>query len=146
VETRTHKKKRGETEKPNEQEKTMERNNMRTKSNKELWWLTRVLSSLLIVFNLFSIGVSLKYASHSEPMSATSIYGLSMMGLVAIGLGLAWKWELIGGIIALLAFIGIAIVAPGGLREFLTYIYPVTAILFIILWAKNRKTTSVKNK
>jgi hypothetical protein len=31
-----------------------EKKNMRTKSNKELWWLTRVFSGLLIVFFLFS--------------------------------------------------------------------------------------------
>lgn len=119
---------------------------MRTKSNKELWWLTRVLSGLLIVFTLLFVGIGFYAAPDSGPLGVNSIIGLSMLGLYLIGLGLAWKWELTGGIIALLGFVGVSIIEPGGLRELLTYIYPVTAILFIVLWAKNRKTTSVKNK
>jgi hypothetical protein len=117
---------------------------MRTKSNKELWWLTRVFSSLLIVFSLFVIGVGLYTVPRSEP-SATSIIGFSMIGLCVIGLGLAWKWELTGGIIALAAFVGISILEPSGLGNPLVYLYPATAILFIVLWAKRRNTT-IKNK
>ena len=114
---------------------------MRTKSDKQLWWISRILSGLLIVFSLSVIGLQLT----RRPLSTTSIIGLSIIGLYVIGLGLAWKWELIGGIIALAAFIGASISEPSGLTNPPIYLYPATAILFIVLWAKSRNTT-VKNK
>ncbi len=118
---------------------------MRTKSYKELRWILRGLSGLIIAFFLLMfIGESLNSES-SEPMSANSILQLSVMGIGLIGLGLAWKWELIGGIIALVTFIVLAIINPTVLQSSLLLIYPATAILFIVLWAISRNTT-VKKK
>ena len=118
---------------------------MRTKSYKELRWILRGLSGLIIVFSLFMfIGESLDSPS-SEPRSANSILQLSITGIGLIGLGLAWKWELTGGIIALAAFVGLAIINPSTLQPSLLLLYPFTAILFIVLWAISRNTT-VKNK
>ena len=118
---------------------------MRTKSYKELRWILRGLSGLLVVFFLFMfIGESLDSPS-SEPMSANSILQLSIAGIGLIGLGLAWKWELTGGIIALVAFVVLAIINPTTLQFSLLLIWPLTAILFIVLWALSRNTT-VKNK
>jgi asparagine N-glycosylation enzyme membrane subunit Stt3 len=115
---------------------------MRTKSNKELWWITRVLSGLIIAFSLFMfIGETFFGEKPGEPMSNNAILQLSIGGIGLIGLGLAWKWELTGGIIALVAFIVLAIINPITLQFPLLYIYPVIAILFIVLWAKSRETT-----
>jgi hypothetical protein len=71
---------------------------------------------------------------------------LSFAGLGLIGLGLAWKWELIGGIIALVAFIVIGAMEPTLFITPFVYIYPVTAILFIMLWAKNRNINTKKTR
>jgi hypothetical protein len=118
---------------------------MRIKSYKELRWILRGLSGLLIVFFLFMfIGESLGSES-SEPMSANSILQLSVMGIGLIGLGLAWKWELTGGIIALAAYVGLAIINPDTLHFPALFLYPATAILFIVLWAISRNAT-VKNE
>ncbi len=73
-------------------------------------------------------------------MSADSIVQLVLFGIVLLGLGLAWKWELTGGIVAIVAFLGLANVNPGIGQFPLLFLYPGTAILFILLWAISRKT------
>lgn len=118
---------------------------MKTKSLKTFRWTLRVLSALFIAFFLFMfIGESLNSES-SEPMTTNSIIQLSVFGISLIGLGLAWKWELTGGIIALAGFVGLAIINPSVLLARTLLLYPATAILFIVLWAISRKT-AVKNK
>lgn len=118
---------------------------MKTKSIKIFRWIPRVLSCLIIVFSLFMfIGETLNSES-GEPMSANSILQLSVAGIGLIGLGLEWKWELIGGIIALVTFVVLAIINPIVLKASLLLIWPLTAILFIVLWALSRNTT-VKNE
>jgi hypothetical protein len=125
---------------------------MRTESNKELWWITRMLSGLLIAF---SLAMFISYRLYPEiagmppgeaiPLSTSAIIGLSIMGMGLIGLGLAWKWELTGSIISLVAFFVYGIIHPGIWQNPWFLIWPVTAILFIVLWVKSRNVT-VKNE
>ncbi len=61
------------------------------------------------------------------------------MGTCLLGLGLAWKWELIGGIVAFIAFVVLVIINPTVLKA-LMFIFPITAILFIVLGALGRKS------
>ena len=106
---------------------------MRTKSYKVLRWILRGLSGLIIIFFLLMfIGESL------ASMSANSVLQLSVMGIGLIGLGLAWKWELTGGIIALATYVGLAIINPATLQFPLLLLYPATAILYIVLWRIDR--------
>ena len=119
---------------------------MRTKSNKELRWITRISSSLIIAFSIFMfIGYRL-FPESGEPasLSTSDIIGLSIVGIGFLGLIVAWKWELIGGIISLTAFVGSAIIFPLILIPSPMYIWPVAAVLFIVLWKKSRIIT-VKN-
>ncbi len=108
---------------------------------KILRWILRVLSGLIIVFFLFMfIGETLFNPKPGKPMSINEIIQLSVNGIGLIGLGLAWKWELMGGIIALVAFIVLAIINPIILKGPLLFIWPIIAILFIVLWALSRFT------
>ena len=119
---------------------------MSTKSYKELRWILRGLSGLIIVFSLFMFfGETFFSENPSEPLSNSAIRGLSIAGFGLIGLGLAWKWELIGGIIALVPFVVIAIETPSVLESPLMLVWPLTALLFILLWALSRNPI-VKNK
>lgn len=121
---------------------------MGTKSYKELRWILRGLSALLIVFLLIMfIGTEVLYPESGEPLSLDSnaILQLSVMGIVLIGLGLAWKWELAGGIIALAGFAGLSIINPVVLATPLLYFYPGTAILFILHWVLENKETTKYN-
>ncbi len=111
---------------------------MKTKSIKIFRWTLRVLSGIFILFFLVMfIGETL---DSTNPLSTNSIIQLSLGGIGLIGLGLAWKWELTGGIIALAAYFVLAIVNPDTLQFSLLLLYPATAILFIVLWAISRNT------
>ncbi|WP_424498065.1 DUF7670 domain-containing protein [Robiginitalea sp.] len=100
-------------------------------------WAVRGLSGLLILFSLFMFIGETFFPPESlnpEPLSANSIVQLSLFGIVLLGLGLAWKWELTGGLIALSAFIVLVTVNPNALQFSLLLLYPGTAILFMLLW------------
>ena len=78
---------------------------MSTKSYKELRWILRGLSGLIIVFSLLMfIGETYFGENPGKPLANIAILQLSIAGIGLIGLGLAWVWELIGGIIALVPF------------------------------------------
>jgi len=118
-------------------------NKMKTTLIKILRWTLRILSGIFILFFLVMfIGETLDSAN---PLSANAILQVSLIGLSLIGLGLAWKWELWGGIIALAAYAGLAILNPDTLHFSLLLLYPATAILFIVLWAISRNAI-VKNE
>ena len=112
---------------------------MKTKSYKELRWILRGLSGLFIAG--FIIGENSGEPLINNDWIDNAILLLSVAGLGIIGLGLAWKWELVGGIIASVAFIGLAIINPSLLDYGLLFIWPITAILFIVLWALSRNRT-----
>jgi hypothetical protein len=120
---------------------------MKPKSNKELWWTTRILSGLIIAFSIFMfIGYRLRPESgEPSPLNTSDMIGFSLVGTGFIGLLSALKWELIGGIISLIAFFGSAIIFPLILIPSPMYIWPVTAALFIVLWKRN-KTAALKNQ
>ena len=117
---------------------------MKTKYIKILRWTLRVLSGVIILFSLiWFIGTIGDYSE--DPMSTNAIIQLSITGIGLIGLGLAWKWELTGGIIALVAYLVLAIINSRVLGFSLVYFWPAIAILFIVLWAISRMA-NVKNE
>lgn len=102
-----------------------------------------MFSGLIILFFLFMfIGETFFGEISEEPMSTNAILQLSVLGVGLIGLGIAWKWELTGGIVSLVAFVVLVIVNPTVLESPLMFVWPLTAILFIVLWAKGRNISS----
>ena len=113
---------------------------MKIKEKHALWWLTRVLSILIIVF---SIGMFMAYQVFPDPeeispLGTKEIIGFCIVGIGFIGLLLAWQWELPGAIISLVAYAGLAVLYPLVLAPTPMYIWPGTALLFIVLWKKRR--------
>lgn len=116
---------------------------MKTTSIKIFRWTLRALSGIFILFSLFMfIGETL---DSTNPLSTNATIQLLLSGIGLIGLGLAWKWEFTGGIIALASFVTLAIINPKTLSFPLLFIFPATAILFIVLWAISRNSI-VKNE
>lgn len=112
---------------------------MKTKSHQTLRLILRGLSALMILFFLFMfIGETFFTEKTGDALSYNAILQLSFMAIGMIGLGLAWKWELIGGIIAIISFIVLAIINPKILKSFIMLMYPLTAVLFIVLWSVSR--------
>ena len=112
------------------------------KSIKRFRWTLRMLSGLIIVFALYMfIGETFFGENPGKSyISTDAIIGFSIWGIGLIGLGLAWKWELIGSIISLVAFVVYGINEPGTWTSFML-VWPAIAILFIVLWAISRNTT-----
>ncbi len=119
---------------------------MRIEENKRLWWLTRVLTILIIVFSIFMfMGYRVfPEAGEINPLSTKEIRGFCIVGIGFIGLLLAWKWELTGAIISLIAFAGLAVIFPKVLLPSPMYVWPGTAVLFILLWKRRRNSNEEK--
>ena len=109
---------------------------MKTTSNKTMKTLriiARVMSAIIIGFSLIMfIGETIESNKRgtAEPLTMYTIVQLILFGIVLLGLALAWKWELLGGILSVLAIIGIFIVNPSAIL-WPMFIFPANAILFI---------------
>ena len=119
---------------------------MKIKENKGLWWVTRVLSILIIVFSILMYMGYRVFPEPGEinPLSTKAIIGFYIVGIGFIGLLLAWKWEITGAIISLIAYAGLAVIFPKILLPSPMYLWPVTAVLFIVLWKRRRNTINEK--
>lgn len=121
---------------------------MKIKEKKGLWWATRVLTILIIVFStLMFIGYQLfPESGEGNPLTTKEVIGFCFVIVGFIGLLLAWRWELTGAIISLIAYLGLAIIYPKVFIPSPMYVWPITAVLFIFLWKKKKKPGKVKNK
>ena len=119
---------------------------MKIKENKRLWWLTRVLSTLIIVGSLlFYIGYQVfPEPGEGNPLSMNEIIGFCFVVVGFIGLLLAWKWELTGAVISLIAYASLAVIYPMILVPNPMYVWPGTAVLFIVLWNRRRNMNKEK--
>ena len=106
---------------------------LESKTTRVIRRIARILGLFLILLTLvFVIGYSMEERKPTaEPTQITIILaGVSML----VGLGLAWKWELIGALISLVGFIGVGILNPDAMTKPMMYLFPLTAILFLISW------------
>lgn len=113
---------------------------MKTKLNKRLWWTTRVLTILIILFSIFMFMGYRVFPDSDEinPLSTKAVIGFYIVGVGFIGLLLAWKWKLVGASISLVAYVALAVIFPLVLVPSPMYVWPGTAALFIVLWKKSR--------
>ena len=111
---------------------------MKTKEKKGLWWLTRVLTTIIIVGSiLFYIAYKVfPEPGEGNPLTTKEIIGFCFVVIGFIGLLLAWKWEIPGAIISLIAYTALALIYPMILVPSPMYVWPVTAVLFIVLWKR----------
>lgn len=96
-------------------------------------WIARILGLLLILLTLF-FAIPELITEHKPNAEPTSISIILMGVLMLGGLGFAWKWELIGALISLVGFIGVGILNPDALTMPMMYLFPLTALLFLICW------------
>ncbi|MGW8226605.1 MAG: DUF7670 domain-containing protein [Anaerolineales bacterium] len=106
-------------------------------------WIARIWSILVFVVVLFIIFTPDPYAT--EPIPFEDWFLLSLWGVVILGLLVAWRWELVGGIITIVTLfireIAWIILKGGWMVSFLIvwlFIAP-PAILFLLAWGLERK-------
>jgi hypothetical protein len=96
-------------------------------------WGARILSALTLLFWSFFIVAHLvgDEGRASRPLNTGDYISLTTMGISLAGLGVAWKWERIGGAMTLVA-VSIIAVANWKILTSLIAIIPITAILFLL--------------
>lgn len=115
-----------------------------SRSVKIIRWIARIWSILVFVVALFIIFVPDPHAT--EPVPASDWFLLSLWGVAILGLLIACRWELIGGIITIATMFVrelIWVMLKGDwLVNFLIIWFFVVppAILFLVAWGLERKT------
>src|ERR1035437_5432967 len=111
---------------------------------KTVRWIARILSVLIILFWVFFIVGSFVSSIHGEhssaPLSMHDRLGFALMLAWLMGLALAWKWELAGAALTLVAILIQAFFINGRVVEGLGMLPPITAILFLLCWWIGRQS------
>jgi len=110
---------------------------------KVIRWIARILSLLVFVTTLSILFTPDPYAT--EPVPAEDWFLLSLWGVAILGLAIAWRWELVGGIITIATMfireLAWVILKGPWLASFLIvwlFVVP-PAILFLGAWRLERK-------
>ena len=108
-------------------------------------WIARIWSILLFVVALLTIFVPDPNAI--EPVPVADWLLLSLWGVAILGLLVAWRWELVGGIITIATMfireLAWVILKGHWLANFLIawlFVVP-PAILFLVAWGLERKAS-----
>jgi hypothetical protein len=114
------------------------------RSAKIFRWIARIWSIVVFGVALFIVITPDPYAT--EPVPAADWFLLSLWGVAILGLVIAWRWELAGGIITIATMsvreLAWVILKNHWLVSFLivwVFVVP-PAILFLIAWRLERKT------
>jgi hypothetical protein len=127
---------------------------MQNKIDKFVYWTPRILSILFILFlAMFSLDVFEEGRSWQEIAVALFMHNIPVLALMAV-LIIAWKREIVGGVVFILAgILYIVMVAAGALKNgfewymiswFLTISGPAFLIggLYLIAWRKKKNKTA----
>jgi hypothetical protein len=115
------------------------------KRNKEtIKWIARIWSILSLAFILLFFGASITSSIGKETFVFKDVFQFVFFPIgLTIGLILAWKWEGLGGIIAIGSIIGfhLQMLIKNGNPDFNLFIELLAApgILFILYWILSRK-------
>ena len=116
------------------------------RGSKVIRWVARVLSALIILFWGFMIVADVVggWNSQGPPLTMNDNLKLILMGIYLIGLVIAWKWEVAGATVVLVAFAGNAILGID-IFSFPLILVPITACLFLLSWWLRRTGMPVES-
>jgi len=125
--------------------KKIKKQKIKVKNKKQITqiirWFARILGSLSLAFLLFMVGAHVlatitgegetigKFNSVSE-MISFAFFPVSII----IGLGIAWKWEGLGGFITIAGIIGFHLIRPDLIFDLIINGLAAPGLLFIIYW------------
>jgi hypothetical protein len=121
---------------------------MMNKTNRILYWSPRVLAILFIIFMaLMSLDVITPEASIWEIIGGMFMHNIPTMVMIVV-LIVAWKREIVGGIVFILAGVAyIILTATSGLPWYIVLSWSFTiagpafliGVLFLVNWYKKKK-------
>jgi hypothetical protein len=107
-------------------------------------WIARISGSLVAAFVLIFVLASV-FKENGDSFNSTgemiSFIFFFPMGLI-IGLGLALKWEGLGGLVATVAMIGTFVVRPDLIYETTLIGFSVPGLLYLTYWLLARRRPS----
>ena len=98
-------------------------------------WVARALTGLILLSWGFFMVAHLfgEEGRSSRPLAANDYIGLTAMVASLVGLAVAWKWEVTGGAITLIAVL-IGAVVNWRVLTFPGTIIPIVAVMFLSCW------------
>ena len=114
--------------------------------HKILKWSTKIASILILALIFFIIGahvvegIEANFSNLPESLTNTEIIASICLGSLILGTLIGLKWELIGGVLILLGYIGFML-GEGGLVPGMVFIvFLILGISNVILFWLNRKS------
>ena len=112
-------------------------------------WIARVIGTLYAAVMLLFVIASIFNPGTGGSPSFWAWFGILLMPIgVSIGMILAWKWELLGGLITLLCLLGchLFMKIQGGRFDYLFFVdgIAIPAILFLLVWMFSRRQEEEK--
>lgn len=110
-------------------------------------WSARVLSAVILLFwGVFLVAHMIGGEGQaSRPLTSNDVLILGALTVSLLGLALAWRWELVGAALALVA-IAICAFANWRVLIFPGALIPVTAMLFVASWWVYRHRGTVTSR
>ena len=98
-----------------------------------LRWGARLLSAGILLFWGWFLIAHLfgEEGPPSRPRVWQDYAGLTAMVVALVGLALAWKWEVLGGLMTLVGFVILAVVSDLGIPASPFILWPITAMMFL---------------
>ncbi|MGB2897035.1 MAG: hypothetical protein WBB65_12815 [Anaerolineales bacterium] len=134
------------------------------RSTKWIRWIARIWSSPIIIYslimlagyawNMVTIGKADPYAVEGYPL--VEAIPPILMFLSVLGLGIAWRWERLGGTISLVfllaTFLLLLIQRPitqdfnrSAIPYLMSAVIAIPGILFLVCWWRSRRMTTFQN-
>lgn len=99
-------------------------------------WIVRIISIIIVLFLILMFVGSLFNPKQSNTPSTHELISFIFFPIgLCVGLLIAWKWELIGGIIAIVSMIIFSLIIQSTLGWI---IFAIPGVLFIICWYLSR--------
>jgi hypothetical protein len=119
--------------------------NGKMRTNAIIRWTARILGSIMVVIGLVLFGSELFQdlpggETCSIDARARFISVLVLHGAYIIGYLVAWKWEGLGGLIAIIGILFSQMISPDPFSMFLgQLLFTVPGILFLLYWFLTRR-------
>lgn len=101
-------------------------------------WVARMLSIILVLFFGFMVSAHFFGGQEEPPRAATTL----AIAVMLSGLIVAWKWEVVGGILILGGYAFSALLAPPVLRAWPYALCLLAGVLFLVSWFMRRSANT----
>ncbi len=111
-------------------------------------WLARLSSGLILLF--ICVFLIANFSGNDEPsagpLAESDYVAISASVVLLAGLAIGWRWELLGGILALTGYLIFQLINRNVFMAFPGALIPVPAILYVVSWWIRRRIERDRTK